>query len=107
MTSDRSSIDYLNDMRDAASKAVEFLGSASLESLCSDDKSAFAIVRALEILGEAAKRIPQEIRDRYSELPWRSMTGIPRQIDSSLFSDRPRGRMEDGHGGFTRAHRTN
>ncbi|MGB7297586.1 MAG: DUF86 domain-containing protein [Candidatus Aminicenantales bacterium] len=40
------------------------------------EKTAFAVVRALEILGEAAKRVPQQVRDRYPEIPWRSMAGI-------------------------------
>jgi uncharacterized protein with HEPN domain len=34
------------------------------------------VVRALEIIGEAAKRISQEVRDQYPAVPWRSMTGI-------------------------------
>ena len=34
------------------------------------------MVRALEIVGEATKKIPQEVRDRYPQIPWRSMAGI-------------------------------
>jgi uncharacterized protein with HEPN domain len=41
-----------------------------------DEKTLYAVVRALEIVGEAAKRIPQDIRDRYPQVPWRSMVGI-------------------------------
>lgn len=36
----------------------------------------FAVVRALEIVGEAAKRIPQEVRDANPDVPWRAMSGI-------------------------------
>jgi uncharacterized protein with HEPN domain len=48
----------------------------SYEAFVVDDKTVFAVVRALEIVGEATKRIPQSIRDRYPEVPWRSMACI-------------------------------
>jgi uncharacterized protein with HEPN domain len=76
MTPSRTSIDYLEDMRQAAGKAVGFLGGLPLAAFEADEKTAYAVVRALELLGEAAKRIPPEIRDRFPEAPWRSMTGI-------------------------------
>lgn len=64
------------DIRQSAQKALAFLGNMTYETFVTDEKTAFAVVRALEIVGEAGKRIPQAIRDRYPEVPWRSMTGI-------------------------------
>jgi uncharacterized protein with HEPN domain len=34
------------------------------------------VIRALEIVGEATKRIPQSVRDSYPEVPWRQMAGM-------------------------------
>jgi uncharacterized protein with HEPN domain len=69
----RDYADFMDDIRRAAEKAVEFLGSQSLAEFTADDRTGFAVVRALEIIGEAAKRLPVHVRDRYPQLPWRAM----------------------------------
>jgi uncharacterized protein with HEPN domain len=68
--------DYLADIRAAASKAVAFVGSMSLDEFAADEKTVFAVTHALEIVGEAAKRIPDDMRKQYPDLPWRAMAGI-------------------------------
>lgn len=76
MTTPRGMVAWLQDIVDAAEKASAFMGTMSLDEFQKDDKTAFAVIRALEIVGEAAKRIPQDIRARYPEIPWRAMAGI-------------------------------
>ena len=76
MMDPRESRDSLDDIRQAAQKAVAFVHGMTYEMFVADDRTVFAVVRALEIVGEATKRIPPLIRDRYSEVPWRSMAGI-------------------------------
>ncbi len=76
MTPARSHIDYLDDIRKAVGKAIGFVSGMSQESFTSDDKTSYAVIRALELVGEATKRIPQEVRKKHPEVPWRSMAGI-------------------------------
>ena len=76
MSQPRQYRDFLEDILRASTKATEFLGDSSLVDFAQDEKTAFAVVRALEIVGEAAKRIPQDVRDQYPQVPWRSMSGI-------------------------------
>ena len=68
--------DYLKDICQAARKALDFIEGVAYEDFAADDKTVYAVVRALEIVGEATKRIPQDVRDRYPQIPWRSMAGI-------------------------------
>ncbi len=76
MTAPRTYLDFIEDIRTAAAKARAFVAGMDYQAFAADDKTAFAVVRALEIVGEAAKRVPQEVRDRGPAIPWRSMTGI-------------------------------
>ena len=76
MRQPRDHRDHLDDISQAVRKALEFVEGMAYEDFIGDDKTVFAVVRALEIVGEAANRIPPEIRDRHPEVPWRSMAGI-------------------------------
>lgn len=67
--------DYLEDMLDAMDAATEFTTGMSEEQFSEDKRTIYATVRALEIVGEAAKRIPQEIRERWPGISWRQMSG--------------------------------
>ncbi len=68
--------DYLSDILDAMGKAQQFVGNLSYEEFSEDDKTVFAVVRALEIVGEATKNIPNDIRNEYLEVPWKDMAGM-------------------------------
>jgi uncharacterized protein with HEPN domain len=73
---DRTSIDHLEDILDAAEKAQAFVEGTTYETFVTDDKSVFAVIRALEIIGEATKRLPQPLRDEHPQVPWSSMAGM-------------------------------
>jgi uncharacterized protein with HEPN domain len=66
-------------------------GLSSAAELAADRKALYAVIRALEVVGEATKRVPQEIRDRAPGVPWAAMAGMRdrlihgyREVDPSL-----------------------
>ena len=68
--------DYLRDILEAMDKAEEFIGSLDLRAFKKDDKTAFAVIRSLEIIGEASKKIPANPRRRFPGIPWKSLAGM-------------------------------
>ncbi|MFH1258622.1 MAG: DUF86 domain-containing protein [Elusimicrobiota bacterium] len=48
-------------------------------------KTIFAVIRALEIIGEAVKNIPESIRKKYAGIPWKSMAGMRDKLIHEYF----------------------
>ncbi len=77
--------DYLEDIMDAMDKAMKFVKEMSQDEFIEDDKSSFAVVRTIEIIGEAVKNIPQKIRREYPDIPWREMAGMRDKVIHEYF----------------------
>ena len=73
-------LDYVEDMLDAMDKATLLLEGVTYEQFEADFRINFAVVRALEIVGEAAKRLPTNLRDQYPDIPWKVMAGMRDRI---------------------------
>ena len=73
-------LDYVEDILDAMEKAEAMLTGVDFETFGEDYQLNFAVVRALEIVGEATKRLPETIREQYHEIPWRDMAGMRDRI---------------------------
>jgi len=54
--------DYVQDIYDAMEAAENFVSDCTFEEFVGDIKTQYAVVRALEIIGEAAKHVPEDIR---------------------------------------------
>ena len=68
--------DYLRDMLEHAVKAQEFVRGMTFERFVDDDKTSYATMRALEIIGEAARKIPLDFRNAHSGIRWRAICGM-------------------------------
>ena len=77
--------DYLKDMLDSAEKAISFVGEFDFDQFESDEKTNFAVLRALEIVGEAAKKVPAEFRASHTEIPWREIAGTRDKLTHEYF----------------------
>ncbi len=77
--------DYIEDILNSILKIEQFVDGLTFEDFKSDDKSIFAVIRALEIIGEAAKKIPQPLRDKYPQIPWREISGMRDKLIHGYF----------------------
>ncbi|UCE77386.1 MAG: DUF86 domain-containing protein [Gammaproteobacteria bacterium] len=67
---------HLWDMLDAAQQAAEFAAGMELDQLLADARTRYAIERALEIVGEAARRVSPDTMSRHPEIPWQGIIGF-------------------------------
>lgn len=73
-------LDFVEDILDAMEKAELLLEGVGYEKFEADFRINFAVIRALEIIGEASKRLPDGLRVRYPEVPWKGMAGMRDRI---------------------------
>ncbi|MEP6466149.1 MAG: DUF86 domain-containing protein [Parafilimonas sp.] len=83
--SEREVLLLLEDMRDAARKILSYTNNMSFEDFLADDKTIDAVVRNFEIIGEAAKRIPENFKTDHPEIEWRGMAGLRNRIIHEYF----------------------
>jgi uncharacterized protein with HEPN domain len=70
----------LRQMRDHGREALEMVRGRSRSDLDSDRMRALALVRLLEVVGEAAVRVPAEDRARFSGIPWPQIIGLRNRL---------------------------
>lgn len=67
---------YIADIVESIQRIEEYIKAVSEKDFSQDIKIQDAIFRRLEIIGEAGKHIPISLRRKYSEIPWRKITGL-------------------------------
>jgi uncharacterized protein with HEPN domain len=67
---------YLEDMLQAAARITNYTAGFSKSQFKADDKTLDAVIRNLEVIGEAAKKVPNAVRKRASEVDWKRIAGL-------------------------------
>jgi len=76
---------YLDDMLAAIGSIGDFVAGMEFDDFVGDDKTCSAVIRKLEVIGEAAKQIPVEIRDAAPRVPWKEMAGMRDRLIHAYF----------------------
>lgn len=77
--------DYLRDILDATRKARRFVEGVEFDAFVINDEKVFAVRQALEIIGEAVKKVPRSAREHYPQVPWREVAGMRDKLAHEYF----------------------
>ena len=85
MNKDRDFVIYLQDMLESTVKGISFIENMSYQDFSSDEKTQYAIIRAIEVIGEASTKIPKEIKSKFSQIPWREVSRMHNKLIHDYF----------------------
>jgi len=82
---DRDLRDYINDLIEASEDILSFTKGLSYTDFAGDRKTLNAVIRSLEVIGEATKNLPASFRDNYPDIPWKQMAGMRDKLIHEYF----------------------
>lgn len=76
MTRERDTVQYIDDMLECIEKIESYRAGVTEEEFAANTLLQDAVIRRLEIIGEAVKHVPRAVRARHPDIPWRAMTDL-------------------------------
>ncbi len=77
--------DYIQDILDSIQDIENFIQEMSYNDFKDDRKTINAVVRSIEIIGEASKKIPKSLRNSRQEIPWKKIAGMRDKLTHAYF----------------------
>ena len=77
--------DFVQDILDSVNDVGNFIKGMDFKEFIKDKKTIYSVVRAIEIIGEATKNIPEQIRKKYPDVPWKKMAGMRDRLVHEYF----------------------
>ncbi|MBU1159894.1 DUF86 domain-containing protein [Patescibacteria group bacterium] len=81
----RKNLDYINDIIDSIASIERFINDIDFDNFKNDEKTIYAVIRALEIIGESAKNISEDIKKKHTEIPWKNISGTRDKLIHEYF----------------------
>lgn len=81
----RDHLDYIQDILDSIKEVETFIKGFDYNAFEKDRKTVNAVVRSLEVIGEAVKKVPEDVKNQHSEIPWRNMSGMRDKLIHEYF----------------------
>ncbi|MGE5339996.1 MAG: DUF86 domain-containing protein [Candidatus Omnitrophota bacterium] len=82
----RSVIEDLKNAIETIDKIDCFIGDMDYDGFIEDEKTMFAVSKAIEIIGEILKHIPDEIKKKYADIPWQDIYGMRNFLTHNYFN---------------------
>lgn len=76
---------YLEDINTAINRIRKYVRGMDLAEFKKDHKTVDAVIRNLEIVGEAAGKLPNDFRKKHDHIPWRKMVGLRNRVAHEYF----------------------
>ena len=76
---------YIDDIIEAVEKIEKYVEGRTFDEFAHDSMIIDAVIRNFEIIGEATKHIPEEVRKRHAGIPWREMAGMRDKLAHEYF----------------------
>jgi uncharacterized protein with HEPN domain len=85
MSKIRRNYEFLQDIEDAIERILEYTNGMNWDGYLRDHKTQDAVVRNLEVIGEATKNLSDDFRGQHPEIPWQDMAGTRDRLTHHYF----------------------